>query len=89
MVNNMPENKVDHNTNKKIAAINDLSGFGRCSLAVELPIISRLGIQCCPVPTAIFSAHTGFSSYFMEDFTRHFAAYTAEWKKPVWPSTGS
>lgn len=43
----------------RVAAIHDLSGFGRCSLAVILPVISAMGVQVCPVPTAILSTHTG------------------------------
>ena len=57
---------VSHNNQKKIAVINDFSGFGRCSIAVSLPIISAMKIQCCPVPTSIFSNHTGFDSYFLK-----------------------
>lgn len=72
---------MSHNHQKKIAVINDFSGFGRCSIAVALPLISHLGIQCCPLPTAIFSNHTGFSSYFFEDYTDSMAPYMAEWKK--------
>ena len=60
---------------KKIAVINDLSGFGRCSIAVELPIISAMKIQCCFVPTAVFSNHTGFQSFFLEDFTDKMRPY--------------
>ncbi len=71
----------DHNRQKKIAAINDMTGFGRCSLAAAIPIISRLGVQCCAVPTAILSNHTGFPSFFLDDYTKRFAAYTDEWKK--------
>lgn len=66
---------------KKIAVINDLSGFGRCSIAVELPIISAMKIQCCFVPTAVFSNHTGFKSFFLEDFTDKMRPYTDEWRK--------
>lgn len=80
MIENM-EMKADHNRQKKIAVINDMTGFGRCSLAVAIPIISKLKVQCCWVPTAVLSNHTGFPSYFMDDYTKHFAAYTAEWKK--------
>ena len=43
----------------RVAAIHDLSGFGRCSLAVILPVISTMGAQVCPVPTAVLSTHTG------------------------------
>ena len=71
----------DHNRQKKIAVINDFSGFGRCSIAVSLPIISAMGIQCCPVPTAVFSDHTGFDSYYKVDFTDHMRRYIREWAK--------
>lgn len=54
---------------KKIALINDLSGFGKCSLTAAIPVISVLGIQACPLPTAILSAQTGFSSYYCDDYT--------------------
>ncbi|MBR6231315.1 MAG: pyridoxamine kinase [Lachnospiraceae bacterium] len=70
-----------HNNQKKIALINDYSGFGRCSVAAALPIISVLKVQCCPIPTSIFSNHTGFKSFFMEDFTDNMQAYIDEWKK--------
>lgn len=73
--------KTDHNHQKKIAVINDFSGFGRCSIAVALPIISMMKIQCCPVPTSIFSNHTGFDSYFFEDYTDRMQSYIDEWKK--------
>ncbi len=66
---------------KKIAVINDLSGFGRCSIAVELPIISAMKVQCCFLPTSIFSNHTGFPSFFLDDFTDRMRAYMEEWKK--------
>lgn len=66
---------------KKIAIINDISGYGRCSTSVILPIVSHLGVQGCAVPTAIFSNHTGFPSFFCKDFTEYMAAYIEEWKK--------
>lgn len=72
---------MPHNHQKKIAAINDFCGFGRCSLAVSMPIISAMKIQCCPVPTAIFSNHTGFESFFSSDFTDKLDAYIDEWVK--------
>ncbi|MGN0483207.1 MAG: pyridoxamine kinase [Lachnospiraceae bacterium] len=72
---------MSHNHQKKIAVINDISGFGRCSIAVALPIISMLKVQCCPLPTSIFSNHTGYPSFFMEDFTANMRPYMKEWKK--------
>ena len=44
----------------KIAAIQDISGFGRCSMTVVLPVLAAMGGQCCPLPTAYLSAHTAF-----------------------------
>ncbi len=74
-------NANEHNHQKKIAVINDFSGFGRCSLAVSLPIISTMRIQCCPLPTSVFSNHTGFESFYFQDFTDHMNPYIAEWRK--------
>ena len=54
---------------KRIAVINDLSGFGRCSLTAAIPVISVMGAQPCPLPTAVLSAQTGFSSYYFDDYT--------------------
>lgn len=54
----------------KIAAIHDLSGYGRCALTVIIPIISAMGIQCAAVPTAVLSTHTGgFDDFILRDTT--------------------
>ncbi len=66
---------------KKIAVINDLSGFGKCSLSAAMPIISAHKIQCCPLPTGIFSNQTGYESYKSVDFTAHMPSFINEWKK--------
>jgi pyridoxine kinase len=66
---------------KKIACINDFSGYGRCSLSVALPVLSACGVQCCSLPTAVFSNHTGFESFFKVDMTGFFTDYTREWDK--------
>jgi len=71
---------MSHNNQKKIAIINDLSGFGRCSITVSLPVISYLRIQCCPMPTSIFSNHTGYADYFFDDYTSHMEEYARNWK---------
>ena len=46
---------------KKIAAVHDLSGMGRVSLTVVIPILSSMGFQVCPLPTAVLSNHTPVS----------------------------
>lgn len=72
--------KLEMKRQRRIAVINDMSGFGRCSIAVSLPIISAMKIQCCPFPTAILSAHTGFPDYFIKDFTPYMNQYMEHWK---------
>ncbi|WP_312279817.1 pyridoxamine kinase [Oscillibacter sp.] len=65
----------------RIAAIHDLSGFGRCSLTVALPILSAMGAQCCPLPTAFLSTHTGgFQGFTFLDMTDEMTLAAAHWK---------
>lgn len=66
---------------KKLAVINDLSGYGRCSLTVALPVVSAMGVQCCPVPTSILSNHTGYPAYFFDDYTGKLPLYINKWKE--------
>ena len=66
---------------KKIAVINDLSGFGRCSLTAAIPTISVMGVQPCPLPTAVLSAQTGFPSYYCDDYTEKMEHFRQEWEK--------
>ena len=66
---------------KRIALINDLSGFGKCSLTAAIPVISVMGIQACPLPTAILSAQTCFEDYYCDDFTDRMDFISEQWKK--------
>ncbi|MBD5395521.1 MAG: pyridoxamine kinase [Lachnospiraceae bacterium] len=72
---------ISESSQKKIAAINDLSGYGRCALTVAIPVISHMKLQCCPVPTSILSNHTGYSEYFFDDYSDRLPSYLAMWKK--------
>ena len=56
---------------KRIAAIHDLSCFGRCALTVVMPTLSAMGYQVIPVPTALLSSHTGgFTDMYFKDLTQ-------------------
>ena len=66
---------------KKIAMVNDLSGYGRCSLTVAIPILSAMKVQCCPIPTSILSNHTGFPVYFFDDYTEKMGEFIHKWKE--------
>jgi pyridoxine kinase len=65
---------------KKIALINDITGFGRCSVAVMAPIVSAMKIQAVPIPTAILSTHTQFPVYFFDDYTSKMNDYIQTYK---------
>lgn len=66
---------------KKIAAVHDLSGMGRVSLTVVIPILSSMGFQVCPLPTAVLSNHTQYSGFSFLDLTDEMPKIIAEWKK--------
>jgi pyridoxine kinase len=66
---------------KKVAAIHDLSGFGRTSLTVVMPILSTMSHQVCPMPTALLSTHTGgFTGYSFIDLTDSMQSFADHWK---------
>ena len=66
----------------RIAAIQDISGFGRCSTTVVLPVLAAMGGECCPLLTACLSAHTAFpaseKATFL-DLTGQMAGTAAHW----------
>lgn len=66
---------------KKVAVINDLSGLGRCSLTAAISVLSAMGIQSCPLPTAILSSQTEYPSYYCYDFTDKMEYFRKEWQK--------
>ncbi len=66
---------------KKIAVINDLSGFGRCSLTAAISVLSVMGVQACPLPTAVLTAQTGYPSYYCDDYTDKMEFFRLEWEK--------
>ncbi len=69
-------------TQKSVAAIHDISGFGRCSLTVALPIISAMGIMTSVIPTAVLSTHTGgFKGNTFHDLTADIEPIAEHWKK--------
>lgn len=65
---------------KRIAAIHDISGIGKCSLTVALPIVSVAGIECCALPTALLSTHTGgFENIYIKDLTSSIIPIAEHW----------
>ncbi|SHH47207.1 pyridoxine kinase [Clostridium collagenovorans DSM 3089] len=66
---------------KRVVAINDMSGLGKCSLTVAIPILATLGLQTCPFPTAILSCQTGYPKYTFFDFTDEMIKYEKCWEE--------
>ena len=66
---------------KRTLAIHDISGFGKCSLTVALPVISACGIETTVMPTAVLSTHTGgFTGYTWRDLTSDMLPMAEHWK---------
>ncbi len=66
----------------KAAAVHDLSGYGRASLSIALPVLATLGVQVCPLPTALLSTQTsGFTSYHYRDLTDDMYLILKHWKE--------
>ncbi len=65
----------------RVAAVHDMCGYGKCSLTVAIPVLSAAGIDVCPVPTALFSAHTKYPVFTMHDTTEILNDYLDAWQK--------
>ena len=66
---------------KNVALLNDLSGYGRCSLTAAMPVISALGITCHPIPTAVLTGQSGYPVFYCKDMTDMLDGYIDAWKK--------
>lgn len=65
----------------RVAAVHDMCGYGKCSLGIAIPVLSAAGVDVCPVPTALFSAHTKFPVFYMHDTTEMLNDYLDAWQK--------
>ncbi|MBT1160956.1 MULTISPECIES: bifunctional hydroxymethylpyrimidine kinase/phosphomethylpyrimidine kinase [Bifidobacterium] len=64
----------------RIAAVHDMCGYGKCSLTAAIPILSAAGCDVCPVPTALFSAHTHYDVFTFHDTTDILDGYLDAWR---------
>ncbi len=69
------------NPAKTVAAVHDLSSVGRCALTVVIPVLSAMGAQVIPLPTAVLSAHTAFSGIAARDLTDFMRDCLLHWQK--------
>ena len=66
---------------QRVAAIHDLSGYGKASLTIVIPVLSNMGIQVCPLPTAILSTHSKIEGFHMVDLTDEMQPVIDHWKR--------
>ncbi|MBQ9044534.1 MAG: pyridoxamine kinase [Oscillospiraceae bacterium] len=65
---------------RRLAAVHDLSGLGKCSLTVALPIVSATGVECACIPTAVLSTHTGeFTGWTLRDLHEDMVPIARHW----------
>ena len=65
---------------KRLCAVNDVSGFGKCSLTVALPVVSATGVECACIPTALLSTHTGeFTGWTRRDLSDQMLPIARHW----------
>ena len=65
----------------RVAAVHDMCGYGKCSLTAAIPILSAAGCDVCPVPTALFSAHTRYEVFTFHDTTEILDGYLDAWRQ--------
>lgn len=66
---------------KRVLAIHDLCSFGRCSLTAAIPVISAMGSQVCPFPTALFSNNFTYGDFTFSDFSSKMTGFMNKWEK--------
>ncbi len=65
---------------KQVAAIHDLSGYGRASLTVVIPVLSTMGCNVCPLPTAVLSTNSCFPDFHFVDLTDDMVKIIKHWQ---------
>ncbi len=65
----------------RVVAIHDMSGYGKCSLTVAIPVISAAGIEVCPLPTALLSTNTLIPGFKFFDFTPQMDEFINHWQE--------
>lgn len=78
--NDIPKTYMQNHV-KRVVAVHDLSGAGRVSLMAVIPVLSTMGIQVCPLPTAVLSAHTQYPDYTFLDLTEEMKRIIDSWER--------
>lgn len=65
---------------KRVAALHDIAGFSRVSLTAVIPVLSAMGMQVVPLPTAILSTHGLYPGFQKVDLTEYMEGFLTHWK---------
>ena len=65
----------------RLITMQDISCIGKCSLTVALPVLSAMGIEAVPLPTAVLSAHNMFKGVTFHDLTDEIEPIMQHWRK--------
>lgn len=70
------------NPHPRVLTVQDLSCLGQCSLGAAIPVLAACGAECCPLPTAVLSTHTGpeFARPYVQDLTHTISPLWHSWK---------
>lgn len=66
---------------KRILTVQDMTLFGKCSTAVSMPVISAAGVECCALPTSLFSTHSAYPDFISHSLTALLPDILAHWEK--------
>ena len=66
---------------KRLLTVQDISCVGKCSLTAALPVISAMGVEACPLPTALLSCHTAFDHFSFLDLTEEIPKIEQAWQE--------
>ena len=50
-------------------------------MTAAISVLSAMGVQACPLPTAILTAQTEYPSYYCDDYTDKMEYFRSEWEK--------
>ena len=66
---------------KRMAILEDLSEFGRCSMTIALPVIASAGVEAVPLVTSLLSTHMGLPGFCCTDLTDTLRPAAAQYRQ--------
>lgn len=64
---------------KRAVIIDDICGYGKCSMGISLPVLSAAGIDVSNIPTGVFTHHTAIKGYGYINTAQMSDEYVRQW----------